>query len=65
MNKSDSKPEIRIALLQKHKIHRTIHNNKWCFVIVGVIAALTDSVDPQGYLKDMRRHDPELAKVWG
>jgi len=30
-----------------------------------VVAALTDSVDPQGYLKDMRRRDPELAKGWG
>ena len=30
-----------------------------------MIAALSDSVDPQGYLKDMRRRDPELAKGWG
>jgi hypothetical protein len=30
-----------------------------------VVAALTDSVDPQGYTKDMRRRDPELAKGWG
>jgi hypothetical protein len=30
-----------------------------------VVAALTDSVDPQGYVKDMRRRDPELGKGWG
>jgi len=30
-----------------------------------VVAALTDSVKPQGHLKDMRRRDPELAKGWG
>jgi DNA-damage-inducible protein D len=39
----------------------TIHNNEWWFVI----AALTDSVDPQGYIKDMLRRDPELSKGWG
>ena len=61
MNESDSNPENRIALFQKHEIRRTIHNNEWCFVV----AALTDSVDPQGYIKDMRRRDPELSKGWG
>jgi DNA-damage-inducible protein D len=26
---------------------------------------LTDSVQPEGYVKDLRRRDPELAKGWG
>lgn len=65
MNGSNSKPENRIALFQKRELRRTIHNNEWWFVIADVVAALTDSVDPQGYLKDMRRRDPELAKGWG
>jgi hypothetical protein len=39
----------------------TIHNNEGWFVI----AALTDSVDPQGYIKDMLRRDPELSKEVG
>ncbi len=30
-----------------------------------VVAALTDSVQPDGYIKDMRRRDPELSKGWG
>ncbi|CAM4451521.1 MAG: hypothetical protein LEGION0403_FIIPPAGN_02302 [Legionella sp.] len=30
-----------------------------------MIAALTDSVDPSRYLKDMRRRDQELSKGWG
>jgi len=34
-------------------------------VIADVVADLTDSVDPQGYVKDMRRRDKELAKGWG
>jgi prophage antirepressor-like protein len=65
MNESNTNPENRIALFQKREIRRTIHNNEWCFVITDVVAALTDSVNPQGYIKDMRRRDPELAKGWG
>lgn len=33
-------------------------------MIVDIIAALTDSVQPDGYIKDMRRRGPELAKGW-
>jgi len=57
--------ETRIALFQKKEIRKIIHNDEWWFVITDVVAALTDSVDPQGYLKDMRRRDPEMAKGWG
>jgi len=32
---------------------------------VDVISVLTDSVQPDGYIKDMRRRDPELSKGWG
>lgn len=39
--------------------------NAWLFVINDVIAAITDSAQPTGYLKDMRRRDPELSKGWG
>jgi len=65
MNEPTLNPETRIALFQHKQIRRTIHNNEWWFVIADVVAALTDSVDPQGYLKDMRRRDPELGKGWG
>ncbi len=57
--------ETRIALFQRKEVRRTIHNNEWWFVIADVVAALTDSIDPQGYIKDMRRRDPEIAKGWG
>ena len=30
-----------------------------------VVKVLTDSVQPEGYIKDMRRRDPELSKGWG
>lgn len=57
-------PERRIALFQQREIRRVIHNNEWWFVITDVVAALTDSANPQGYLKDMRRRDPHLADAF-
>ncbi len=55
----------KIAIFKGKKIRKTIHNNEWWFAIVDVIMALTDSVQPDGYIKDMRRRDPELSKGWG
>jgi DNA-damage-inducible protein D len=57
--------EKSIAVFKGKTIRRTIHNNEWWFVIADVVAALTDSVDPAGYIKDMRRRDEELSKGWG
>lgn len=55
----------KIAFFQRKEIRKIIYENEWWFVIVDVVTALTDSVQPEGYLKDMRRRDPELAKGWG
>ncbi len=55
----------KIAIFKGQKIRKTIHNNEWWFVIVDVVFVLTDSVQPDGYIKDMRRRDPELSKGWG
>lgn len=55
----------QIALFKGKKIRKTIHNNEWWFVIVDIVQALTDSVQPDGYIKDMRRRDEELSKGWG
>lgn len=54
----------KIAIFQKKEIRRVIYKNEWWFVIVDVVAALTDLVQPDGYIKDMRRRDPELSKGW-
>jgi len=54
-----------IAAFRSKEIRRTIHNNEWWFVIVDVVSALTDSINPSGYIKDMRRRDKELSKGWG
>lgn len=55
----------KIAIFKGKEIRKTIHNNEWWFAIVDVVTALTDSVQPDGYIKDMRRRDPELSKGWG
>jgi DNA-damage-inducible protein D len=57
--------EGRIAIFQDRQIRKTLHEGEWWFVVVDVVAALTDSRDPAGYIKDMRRRDGELAKGWG
>jgi DNA-damage-inducible protein D len=58
-------PQAMIAVFQKKEIRRTLYQNEWWFVIMDVVTALTDSVQPDGYVKDMRRRDPELSKGWG
>ncbi|GAB2904151.1 BRO family protein [Uliginosibacterium flavum] len=54
-----------IAIFQEKAVRRTWHDNEWWFAIVDVVAVLTDSVQPDGYVKDLRRRDKELAKGWG
>ena len=55
----------QIALFKGKTIRRTLHQDEWWFVIVDVVSVLTDSAQPDGYLKDMRRRDPEIDKGWG
>ncbi len=57
--------DTKIVLFKDKKIRKVIYKNEWWFVIIDVITALTDSVQPDGYIKDMRRRDPELLKGWG
>jgi DNA-damage-inducible protein D len=63
MSDIEQNPERRIALFQRKEVRRTIHNNEWWFVITDVVAALTDSANPQGYLKDIRRRDLAFAEA--
>ena len=58
-------PETRIALFRHKEIRRAIRNNEWWFVVVDVVAALTDAANPTDYLNKIRRRDPELAKGYG
>ena len=60
-----TEPAHHIAVFQETAIRRVWHNEEWWFAIVDVVGVLTDSVQPEGYVKDLRRRDPELAKGWG
>ena len=60
-----TEPAHHIAIFQETTIRRVWHNEEWWFAIVDVVGVLTDSVQPEGYVKDLRRRDPELAKGWG
>ena len=60
-----AEPANHIAVFQETSIRRVWHNEEWWFAIVDVVGVLTDSVQPEGYVKDLRRRDPELAKGWG
>ena len=57
--------ETKLAIFKGKEIRRTLHNDEWWFVIIDVVSVLTDSINPSGYIKDMRRRDVELAKGWG
>jgi len=56
---------MKIDIFRGNEIRRTLHNNEWWFVIVDVVAVLTDSVKPSDYIKKMRSRDRVLAKGWG
>ena len=55
----------KLAIFNGKEIRRTLHNNEWWFAVVDVVEVLTNSANPAGYVKDMRRRDKELAKGWG
>ncbi len=65
MSEPESNPEKRIALFQRKEVRRVIHDNEWWFVVIDVVAALTNSVNPTDYFNKVRQRDPELAKGYG
>jgi DNA-damage-inducible protein D len=52
------------VLFEGRQIRKTQHEGEWWFAVVDVVAVLTDSASPSGYLKDMRRRDPSLADAF-
>jgi prophage antirepressor-like protein len=64
-NPAAAMPENHLVVFQERGIRRAWHDGEWWFAIVDVVAVLTDSVQPEGYVKDLRRRDKELAKGWG
>lgn len=55
----------KIVVFKDKDIRRTLHDGNWWFVVVDIVAALTDSVNPNDYLKKIRSRDNELSKGWG
>ena len=55
----------KLVVFKGKEIRRVLHNDEWWFAIVDIVAGLTDSVNPAGYVKDLRRRDNELSKGWG
>jgi DNA-damage-inducible protein D len=55
--------ELKIAIFQRKEIRKQLYNGEWWFSLNDVVEALTDSKDPAAYIRDMRRRDPEIAKL--
>ena len=56
-----------IKLFEEKKV-RTVWDDEqeqWFFCVVDVVEVLTESKDPSGYIKTMKRRDPMLSKGWG
>lgn len=49
----------------ENKIRKVWYKGELWFVIADIVEVLTNSKNPQGYLKDMRRRDEYLFKGWG
>lgn len=63
---SKKKEELsKIAIFEDQEIRRVSFNGEWFFVIEDVVKAISESTDPKGYIKDLRRRDEELSKGWG
>ena len=53
-----------LTLFEEKQVRRVWSEGAWWFVIADVVAALTDSVNPASYLKDMRRRDLALNELF-
>ena len=57
-------PETTRTVFERKRIRKLIYEGAWRFAVVDVVAVLTDSANPSGYLKDMRRRDPSLSELF-
>ncbi|MBU2509130.1 Bro-N domain-containing protein, partial [Patescibacteria group bacterium] len=64
---SDQNTNKSIILFENFPVRRKWieEEEKWFFAIVDIIEILTESRDPSGYIKDMRRRDDGLTEGWG
>ncbi|MFH0808264.1 MAG: Bro-N domain-containing protein [archaeon] len=52
-------------IFENIEIRRIFYKGEWYFSIIDVVSILTESKNPKGYLKDMKRRDAEINKGWG
>ncbi|SMN02369.1 DNA-damage-inducible protein d [uncultured Candidatus Thioglobus sp.] len=57
--------ENKLIVFDNQNIRRTWFDEQWWFVAVDIVAVLTDSKNPSGYLKDILRRDENFSKGWG
>jgi len=55
----------KLVVFKGRQIRRVLHDGEWFFVLVDIIAALTDSPNPTDYLKKMKARDEALSEGWG
>lgn len=55
----------KIIVFEDKRIRRTWFNDEWWYVVIDIISILTNSKDPSGYLKDMKRRDKGFSQGWG
>lgn len=61
----EEKEDAKLSMFEEKEVRRVWHDEQWFFALADVVQILTDSKDTRGYIKDMRRRDPELSKGWG
>src|ERR1700733_3054380 len=53
-----------VTLFEERQVRRVFHEEEGWFVLVDIVAALTDSPNPSDYLKKLRRRDLSLADAF-
>ncbi len=61
----NTEKSTKLAVFEGKHIRKVLHDGEWWFAVIDIVEVLTDSVNPKGYIKDMRRRDPELFKGGG
>ncbi|NQZ85013.1 MAG: phage antirepressor protein [Nanoarchaeales archaeon] len=47
----------KLIIFEDKNIRRTWFNDEWWYVAADIVEILTNSKNPSGYIKDMRRRD--------
>lgn len=55
----------RLGIFEDTEIRRVLFDEEWFYSIEDVVKALTDSKNPKGYIKDLRRRNETLSEGWG